>query len=1205
MWFKILKFELEYRKKRPATYVYFAILFLMAVLTMSTDIIQVGGGSGLVKENSPTTIANMMSILSAVMMMITSAIMGVAVLRDFEHNTESMLFTTPITKFDYLAGRFLGSFLVVLFVFGGMMLGFMLGEFFNPDKDKMLPFNFYHYLHPFLTIVVPNLFFSSALFFVTGAISRKMVTVYAQWILLFAVYQIAIILTREVDNRSIAALIDPFAIRTIRNSIQYWTVAEQNSMVVPFSGLVLWNRLIWIGIGVATLVIGYFSFSFNVVRKSWFRKKTTKEETVSQTNIPIPSVNFTFGFGTYLLQLRKQTWFYFKTVVRGIPFRAIILFGFFIMIINSFYLGRVFGTYTYPTTYLMLELITDAFGLFFLIILVFYSGELVWRERDVKINLIQDALPMPDFISLLSKFLGLQLVFIILNLILIASGVIIQAFKGYYKFDLPVYFYTMFTETLSFVILFSLLAFFVQVMVNNKFLGHAVVIVFFIATGILDLLGLEHSLFQFGSASLGTYSEMNGFGHFVTSFSWFDLYWLAFSIFLFGVAVVFAVRGSEAAMKWRWHVGKMRLSRPILTLILTTFMTFIMSGCYIYYNTNIENTYRNSDEQEALQADYERTLKKYEFIMQPKITSMNVKAELYPYERDYSMEGTYILKNFEEQAIDSIHLQLGLDGDLTYESVTFSQPTTIVESHDQFRYYIHKLETPLQPGDSVILNFKYYFNTVGFKESGSNTNVVFNGTFLNNSSFPSLGYNEGNELGSDDDRKDNDLEPKDRQMKRDNPIGLSQNFISDDSHGIDFEIVIGTAHDQIAVAPGYLQREWEEDGRKYFHYKMDQKMMPFFNIVSARYETAEDQTTIALNDSTNRDIKLEIYYHKGHEYNLESMMKGMKHSFAYFSENFSPYQYRQMRILEFPRYASFAQSFANTVPFSEAIGFMVKVEEEDDVDVTYFVTAHELAHQWWGHQVFPANVQGGAVVSESLAQYSALMVMKHEYPQEHIKEFLKEELNRYLRGRTLEQKKELPLALAENQNYIHYGKGANIMYALQDYIGEDSVNMALKRFVNDWGIGTIERNGRYATTADMLSYIREVTPDSMQNMVTDFFDRIILYESKVDEATYTEASDDKFIVNLDLSTKKMESDSLGLSTQIEISDWIDVGVYATDEEGNEKLIYLKKHKFTEDDTSISIEVNQKPSSAGVDPLNKLIDRNPEDNTKSLSEAASS
>lgn len=1205
MWFNILKFELQYRKKRPATYIYFAILFLMAALTMSTDIIQIGGGSGMVKENAPTTISNMMAILTAFMMMITSAIMGVAVLRDFEHNTESMLFTSPITKKDYLLGRFLGSFIVVLFVFFGMMLGFIVGAFLNPDTDKMLPFNFYHYLHPFLYIVIPNLLFTSALFFFTGALSRKMVTVYVQWILLFAVYQIAVIMTREVDNRSIAALIDPFAYQTIQNTTQYWTVAEQNSQVIPIEGIVLWNRLLWLAIGIITMVIGYFSFSFNVIRKSWFKKKTEKAEIKSNTHITIPKINFQFGFNTYLLQIRKQSWFYFISVLKGLPFQAIVAFGMFLMIVNSFYIGRTFGTYTYPTTYLMLELITGSFTLFFFIILVFYSGELVWKERDAKFNLIQDALPMPDVVSLISKFFGLMLVFIVMLLFLIGSGVLIQTFKGFYKYDLSIYFSTLFSQTFSILVLFSLLAFFIQTMVNNKFLGHAVLIVFFITMQVLGNLGIEHSLFQFGSASLGTYSEMNGFGHFVTSFSWFDLYWFAFVVFLFGLSVVFAVRGSEAAMKWRWHVGKLRLTKPILTLIIVAFMSFGLSGCYIYYNTNVLNTYRNSDEQEAFAADYERTLKKFEFIKQPKVTRMNVKSELYPSARDYTMEGTYVMKNFENEPIENIHVQLGWDQDLTYESIVFSAPSKIIESYDEYRYYVHQLDQPLQPGDSIELSFKFAFDSRGFKESGSNTSIVYNGTFLNNESFPSLGYDSGRELGSDDTRKDNDLEPKDRMMKRDNPIGLRQNFINDDSHGVDFEIIVGTESDQIAIAPGYLQREWEENGRRYFHYKMDQPMMPFFNIVSARYEVVKDQTTIVVNDSTTKDIQLGIYYHKGHEYNLESMMKGMKDSFKYFSENFSPYQYRQMRILEFPRYATFAQSFANTVPFSEGIGFMVRVEEEDDVDVTYFVTAHELAHQWWGHQLFPASVQGSAVLSETLSQYSALMVMKEVYPQEHIKEFLKEELNRYLRGRTTEQKKEMPLSLAENQAYIHYGKGANIMYALQDYIGEDSINVALKRMIEKWGPGSIERNGRYATTIDLVEYLRAVTPDSMQQVVTDFFDRIILYENKVDEASFTTLNENEYAVSLQLSTKKMESDSLGFSTEIAINDWIDVGIYAKDENGEEKLIYMKKHKFTDTTTDLQIRVNQRPSNVGVDPLNKLIDRNPDDNMKKPTESVSS
>ena len=1202
MWFKILQFEIKYRSKRPATYIYFGIMFLMAVFTMSTDIIQVGGGSGLVKENAPTTIANMMAILSAFMMMITSAIMGVAVLRDFEHNTESMIFTTPITKLDYLTGRFLGSFIIVLLVFLGMVLGFMVGEIFNPDKDKMLPFNLYNYLQPFLVIVIPNLFFTSVLFFFTGALSRKMVTVYVQWILLFAIYQIALILSSEVDDRTFAAFVDPFAISTIDNTIQYWTVAEQNSQVVPLEGIVLANRLLWICVGIAAMIIGYFSFSFNVVRSTWFKPKAKEDKTTSNTSVVIPKVSFQFDFMTYFHQVWTQTKFYAKSVMQGLPFMAIVLFGFFIMVVNSFYIGRVFGTYTYPTTYLILELITGAFTLFFIIILVFYSGELVWKERDVKMDLIQDSLPTPDWVNLFSKFLGLMLVFAILILVLIGSGVLIQTFKGYTKYDLPVYFSTMFSETFSILFLFTLLAFFIQVMVNNKFLGHALLIVFFILMQVLDTLGWEHSLFQFGSASLGTYSEMNGFGHFVTSFSWFDLYWIAFVVFLFGLSVVFAVRGSEAAMKWRWHVGKMRLSRALMILIISSFMMFGMTGCFIYYNTNVVNTYRNSDEQKALQADYERELKKYEFIKQPKVTDIKVKTELYPYDRDYTMEGTYVLKNYEKEAISEIHLQLGLDEDLTFDKVVFNRPTKIKQSWEKFRYYIHELEQPLRPGDSLMLDFKMSYDTKGFKESGSNTSIVFNGTFLNNSSFPALGYQEDNELVTDDDRKENDLKPKERMMKRDDARGLGMNFFGDDSHGINFEIVIGTENDQIAIAPGYLQREWQENDRRYFHYKMDQKMMPFFNIVSARYEVVKDKTSIKV-DSLDKEISLEIYYHKGHEYNLESMMKGMKDSFKYFSDNFSPYQYTQMRILEFPRYADFAQSFANTVPFSEGIGFMIKVEDEDDVDVTYFVTAHELAHQWWGHQLMPANVQGSAVLSETLSQYSALMVMKEVYPQEHLKEFLKEELNRYLRGRTTEQKKEMPLALAENQNYIHYGKGANIMFALQDYIGEDSINSALRRLVTDWRY--FEHNNRYATTIDLIDYLRKVTPDSMQYVITDFFDKIVLFENKTDKATYTKLSDNEYEVTLRFNTKKMESDSLGYSENVPINYWMDVGVYTKNGKGKQELVYLQKHLFNKEETEIKIKVDKLPSSAGVDPLNKLIDRNPDDNTKIVIEVTES
>ena len=196
------------------------------------------------------------------------------------------------------------------------------------------------------------------------------------------------------------------------------------------------------------------------------------------------------------------------------------------------------------------------------------------------------------------------------------------------------------------------------------------------------------------------------------------------------------------------------------------------------------------------------------------------------------------------------------------------------------------------------------------------------------------------------------------------------------------------------------------------------------------------------------DVPIEIYYQPGHEYDLDRMMAGARRTRSTTTRPTSaPTSTTQLRILEFPRYAAFAQSFPNTIPFSEGIGFIAKVDPKDpkDIDYPYYVTAHEVAHQWWAHQVVGANVQGATMLSETLAQYSALMVMKRKYGDAKMRRFLKYELDRYLLGRGTEQKKELPLSRVENQPYIHYRKGSLAMYALQDYIGEDAVEPRARR----------------------------------------------------------------------------------------------------------------------------------------------------------------
>ena len=1209
MLLEVIRFELKYRLKRSATYIYFTILFLLTLAAMTSDFVQIGGAAGQVKINAPVTLANMVLIVTAFFTMIVSAIMGVGVLRDFEHKTHSMLFTTPITKRDYLFGRFIGSFIVLIFVFSGAFFGMTLGyiKIFWVE-DRFLPFNLWHYMQPFLLFGVTNLFISGTIMFAGGALSRKMLVVYTQGILLLVLYIIALQLSSSLEYKEVVAWLDPFGLSAFRTQTEYWSIAEQNTQTAQLSGFVLYNRLLWLGISLLGLFVLYKGFAFRVVRQSLFKTKAEQKTIVTPTAlVNLPKVRLNYGLGSTFQNVFKLTTFYFKGLFKEVPFLAIVIAGMLMTFAASFNMNRLYGTYSFPTTYSVVELIQNQFTLFFLIIAVFYTGELVWKERENHMDLIIDALPTKTWIGIVSKFFALLLSYSVLILMLILTGILIQISKGYYNFELGLYFKSMFSDTFFMLIIYTLLGLFVQVVINNKFIGFATMILIFIVDVLLQYIDVEHPLFHFGSGmNLGTYSDMNTFGHYVTPFSWMSAYWIVFSIILLFLAIYFSVRGTETNFLIRYDIGKYRTNKTWIAGIIVSLVALVFLGSFAFYNTNILNEYKNSKQQEEASVAYEKALKKYKDVVLPKITAAHLKVDIFTEQRNVVAEGYFTLKNKTDKPISDIHIQKTDRGNLKTEYLKFSKEVGLKEKFEDFNYEVYTLTAPLQPNETVNLNFKMVLETKGFVTQGSNTQVVENGTFFNNQYFPSLGYQEGNEVSDDDKRKEYDLPEKERMPAREEKKFHSHNLFGNDADMIDFEIIMSTSKDQIAIAPGYLQKEWTENDRRYFHYKMDAPMVNFYAMQSGRYEVMKDLwKSKADSNGKSKEVSLEIYYHKDHTANLDRMMNGMKDALTYFSENFGEYQHRQLRIIEFPRYQSFAQSFANTVPYSEEIGFMLDMKK-DDIDMNYYVTAHETAHQWWGHQVTEAPVQGSSMLSETLSQYSALMVMKHKYPEEMIQKFLKYELESYLRGRRSESKKELPLDLVEGQQYIHYRKGSLVMFALQDYIGEDKINLALRNYLNKWKFS----EGNYPITTDLIDEIKAITPDSLQYLITDLIENITFYENKVEKATYKklekEDENNVYEVTLQVSSSKAVADSLGRETDLPLAEWIDIGVYGEEpKEANKNgykfapLLYFEKHKITKANSTIKVKVKSKPVKAGIDPLNKLIDRHPDDNVEKL------
>ncbi|NMM47623.1 ABC transporter permease/M1 family aminopeptidase [Marinigracilibium pacificum] len=1086
MWYTFFTFELKYRLKRPETYLFF--LFILFFAVFGVEFIFQGIDLGMVKKNSPIVIAKTMGAITGLSMIIASLIMGVPVLRDFQYDVASLIYVNPIAKKHYLTGHFFGSFVILLFIFSGLFIGMVLGEHLPwIEPNEYLPFQLNNYLQPFLWVALPNLFFGACVFFISGALTKKLMVVYTQGIIIFLLFM----LTKGITNETLQAVFDPFSLTTLTKATEGWSAEERNLQLIPMTGVMLFNKLLWVGLGLLVMSIGFNRFQLMVVTNSSSKKKQKEQAVIRKSKYNIPKVTPIFDIDAQISQVIHNAWFHSRSILKLPSFWTIIICCFIIIGVNSINLGTSYGVDSYPTTYLIIEELQEMSLYFFMIILVFYSGEIMWKEHDVKINFIHDATPLNPFVNLFSRFLGLQIIYIIVMLSLIIGGIIFQTINGYYQYELDVYFTGFFLEIFPFLALYTMAAIFFQSLTGNKFIGILATIVFAIFNIGLGVFGLEHVLVNFGGNSLARYSDMNGYGHFLTPYLWVKSYWMISGLLLLVIASIFLLRGNESGLLIRWRKGLRQMERSTTNFGIVCLGLFIVLGGFIFYNTNILNEFWTKNEQNTIRAGYEKELKHLEYLPQPKIIDTHLNIDLYPSEKAYEISGYYLLINASPDPIKEIHVQKLIEANVTVTDIIFNRNITIINNkHENYFYTIYELSEALQPGDSIQMTFNQVLKPNGLDANDTDTKVVQNGTFFTNDVLPSFGYRRKYELQDENDRKEFGLAPRPQKANRDDHRELVDARSGSDSDGTNLEVIISTEAHQTALTSGSLIEKWQENGRNYFHYKTNGQIINFYPFVSARYEVLKD-TCIPAGNTDNSPVDLEIYYHKEHKYNLDRMLESMKLSLDYYSTHFCPYQYDELRIVEFPRYQEYAQSFPTLIPFSEALGFIMDIDDAVDVDMVFYITAHEVAHQWWGLQLEAANVQGQHMILETLAQYSAMMVLKEKYPDEKLQQFLELQKEDYEEGKLKSSKEEVPLVLVENEDYLYYNKGALAMYELQELIGEQKVNQALQNFLEDWH--SFDNNGkpaRYATTADLMKYLLEATPEDKKEIVTELFEGV-------------------------------------------------------------------------------------------------------------------
>ena len=707
--------EIKYTLKQPMVYIFIFILALMEFFATVSDNVQVGGAFGNIYRNSPYTITIHVTVFCIFSLLMAVAFFNNAALRDHNNEFNEILFTTPLSKPGYFFGRFFGALFVSTLPLLGVFIGVLVGTYMNDvfgwmDSERFGPFYLETFVNNYLLFILPNMFLAGAVIFAMANKWKSTVISFVGGLVIIVAYIVSLSLMSDVDNETIAGLTDIFGINTFSIETKYLTPAEKNTISPGFSGLLLWNRLIWTGIGMLILLLSYVSFSFKKKNKKIKKEKvsTTSKDTV----FTLPTLNPTYDSATNWLQFKSFFYTNFLSIVKSVTFKILFLFCIIILVTDLISGFEYFGLQSYPLTYKLIDSIKDNTNLFTIIILIFFSGELIWRDRDSKINEVVDATAHTSFISMAAKALSLVCITTILNLFFIVIAITYQLLHGYTRIELDVYLLDFFYENLALYIVFGGIMIMIQVLSSNKYIGYFIsILVLLVWDILLNILDIRSNMLDIGGSASVLYSDMNAFGPGLKSTLWFNLYWILLSFLGLLIAGALWNRGSKSSLLSRIKTARKEVPKSYRGFILITAIAWLGVASYVYYNTQVLNPYRSSDTEEQLMADFEKKNNKYKEAVHPKVTDVKYYIDIFPNKRDIHVKADIELTNESNEPIDSLHF-FNNEGWDTKLNIPNAKP---VYKDTTYLYTIYKLSPTLQPGEKIVMKVDNKFITKGFR----------------------------------------------------------------------------------------------------------------------------------------------------------------------------------------------------------------------------------------------------------------------------------------------------------------------------------------------------------------------------------------------------------------------------------------------------------------------------------------------------------
>ncbi|HEX2062557.1 MAG TPA: hypothetical protein VHK90_17590, partial [Thermoanaerobaculia bacterium] len=663
---EVVRFEIDYRLRRPYTWILGGVFVALAWLLAVGVLVGEAEGTGGLHANAPSLIGMGSVLISMLGLVISAALFSEAALRDHETRMFALFATSPLTKTEYLAGRFAGTLLVNVFFVS--IVPIMLMLLMRPpfvEGELLGPFRAASYVEPAIVFLLPNVLFTGALLFAVGVLTRRTLAVFATAAFVFLG---ALLLEEYVEGErglaGLAALIDPLGFVALSEQWEFWTNHETNTRPLHVDAALLWNRLLWAGAAAAILIFTRWRFRTDVASERRKRRRELREDGSPVRFSPRPvhaSVDqASFDRRTPLRQFVAIAGESARELLFNRDFAVIaVLLVIMVLSLGTETISDDFRTPFWPLTQFVVEyLVSFLHALAMALLTTFYAGELVHRERSVGLAEIADASPVPDWIIYAGKFAALGLVLVTLQAILMASGLIAQLAGGYFDFEIGLYLRILFGLELADYLLLAALAMLVHVVVDNKYLGRVVVVICHLFTMFAARFGLHHNLLVYGRDPGWTYSDISQFGPFLGPVLWFKLYWGGWALSFAVIAGLLWVRGRDRGAAARLRLARKRFGRRAALATALAALIVIGAGGFIFYNTNVLAGYRTPFEAAEESAEYERRYGKFENAPQPTVTGIRLHVEIDPERRVVDVRGTYTLVNKTAAPIRTIHLFL-------------------------------------------------------------------------------------------------------------------------------------------------------------------------------------------------------------------------------------------------------------------------------------------------------------------------------------------------------------------------------------------------------------------------------------------------------------------------------------------------------------------------------------------------------------------